>query len=88
MSFNDADTFSFDKLADPEVLGVLNSGTIWVASPDDRSLLGDVSYLFFLKCQIFKSPILEVTSLCRIPGTAPAPYFGAFAGLGCLFNPR
>lgn len=87
MSLNDADTL-FDRLADPEVLGVMNGGTIWVASPDDRALLSDVSYLLFLKCQIFESPILEVTSLCRIHGTAPAPYFGAFAGLECLFNPR
>jgi hypothetical protein len=51
MSFNDANTFSFDQLADPEVL---NGGTTWVASLDDRALLGDVSYLFFLKCQIFE----------------------------------
>lgn len=37
MSFNDADTFSFDKLADPEVLGVMNGGTIWDAPPMNPS---------------------------------------------------
>ncbi|KAG1741094.1 hypothetical protein EDB19DRAFT_734776 [Suillus lakei] len=35
MSFNNANPFSFDKLATPEAPGLLNGGTIWVASPDD-----------------------------------------------------
>lgn len=38
MSFDDANTFSFDKLNDPEVPGALNGGTIRVASEDDRAL--------------------------------------------------
>lgn len=74
MSFNSTDTFSFDEPTTPELPGSLSDETIWVASSDDQALLGDVSYLFFLKCQTFESLILEVTSLCRIPGTAPADY--------------
>lgn len=85
MSFHNANTFSF---AHPEVPRSLNGATIWLASPDNRTLAGNVSCLFFLKCQIFEPTILEVTTLCRISGTVSAAYFGTFAGLGCLFNPH
>ncbi|KAG1869525.1 hypothetical protein F4604DRAFT_887944 [Suillus subluteus] len=48
MTFNNANTFSFDKVATPEVPGLLNGGTFLVASPGDRTLHGNVSHLFFL----------------------------------------
>ncbi|KAG2053708.1 hypothetical protein BDR06DRAFT_969883 [Suillus hirtellus] len=38
MSFHDANTFSF---AHPEVPRSLNGGTIWLASPDNRTLAGN-----------------------------------------------
>ncbi|KAG2113167.1 uncharacterized protein F5147DRAFT_790523 [Suillus discolor] len=41
MSFNNANAFSFDKLATPEVPRSLNGGTIWLASPDNRTLAGN-----------------------------------------------
>ncbi|KIK48173.1 hypothetical protein CY34DRAFT_733266 [Suillus luteus UH-Slu-Lm8-n1] len=59
MSFNDADTFSFDKLADPEVLGVMNGGTIWDAPPMNPSANSNTA------AQVMGMPIqAELTQLC------------------------
>lgn len=41
MSFNNANTLSFDK---PEIPGLCNGGTIWVPSPDDCTSPGNSSH--------------------------------------------
>ncbi|KAG1876553.1 hypothetical protein DFJ58DRAFT_909804 [Suillus subalutaceus] len=55
MTYNNANTFSSDKVATPEVPGLLNGGTFLVASPGDRTLPDNVSCLFFLKSSNYSS---------------------------------
>jgi hypothetical protein len=46
MSFNNANTFSFDKVVAQEASALLYGEALLVASPVDHSLPGNVSYLF------------------------------------------
>ncbi|KAG1781076.1 hypothetical protein EV702DRAFT_692313 [Suillus placidus] len=72
MSFNNANTLSFDKPSTLEIPGFFNGGTIWVASPDDCTSPGNSSRsagFLELPPQPTSEPLLDLDAFSTLVST-------------------